>query len=216
MYSNNPTSAVAIALNRSVAATYNAAFKLGLEKTPEFIAAHCRLQKGDTLGREHQFKKGQTPFNKGLRRPNGWAPGRMSDTQFKKGNRTGQAAKNWKPIGTIAVDNEGYFRVKVRDAIHGKEETGFGNTDVWPLLNRHTWEQHKGPIPPGHIVIFKDGDRSNCAIENLDILSKADNARRNSMWARLPRELAEVIQLSGALKRKLRRFDGKKQNQRSA
>ena len=34
----------------------------------------------------------------------------------------------------------------------------------------------------------------------------AQNARRNSMWATLPRELAETIQLAGALKNKLRRL----------
>jgi hypothetical protein len=58
------------------------------------------------------------------------------------------------------------------------------------------------------MVAFKDGDRSNCAIENLELRSMADNARRNNMWGRLPRELAEVIQLNGALKRKVRRLNG--------
>jgi len=79
---------------------------------------------------------------------------------------------------------------------------------VWPLYGRWVWEQLKGPIPPKHLVMFKDGNRSNCAIENLELLSMANNARRNSMWATLPREVAEVIQLNGALKRKLRRIHG--------
>jgi HNH endonuclease len=57
--------------------------------------------------------------------------------------------------------------------VHGKEPTGFGNTKVWPMYNRWLWEQHKGPIPPKHMVIFKDGDRSHCEIGNLELLSTA-------------------------------------------
>ncbi len=87
---------------------------------------------------------------------------------------------------------------------------------MWPLYNRYLWEQHKGPIPPKHIVIFKDGNRANCVIENLELISKADNARRNVMWAKYPRELAEAIQLAGCLKRKIGRMqNGEKQTERS-
>jgi hypothetical protein len=135
----------------------------------------------------------------------------MKETQFRKGNRTGIAARNWKPVGTILPDSEGYLRIKVREAQHGKEATGFGNTKVWPLYGRYIWEQHKGPIPPKHLVIFKDRNRANCAIENLELMSMADNGRRNVMWAKFPRELAEAIQLNGALKRKVGRMqNGKK------
>lgn len=125
--------------------------------------------------------------------------------RLKKGCRSGFAAQNWKPIGTITPDPQGYLRIKVREAAYGKEPTGFGNVKVWPLLNRHVWEQHHGPIPPKHLVVFKDHDRSNCALENLELISMAENAGRNRMWNRLPRELCEAIQLNGTLKRKLRR-----------
>lgn len=215
LYPNRPTKEVVCALNRTLKGVYGMAMKLGLGKTQEFLDSDesGRLRKGQTRpGCERtQFKKGMTPANKGLRRP-GWHAGRMKETQFKKGTRSGIAARNWKPIGTIAVDREGYLRIKVRDAVHGVEATGFGNTKVWPLLGRYVWEQHNGPIPPKHVVIFKDGDRGNCSIENLELISTAENARRNSMWNNLPRELAEVIQLQGALKRKIRRLNGTEQN----
>jgi len=214
MYPARPTGEIAKALGRTIYGVYGAAFTLGLRKTPEYVQREVGLQKGTTLGRATQFRKGHAPANKGLRRP-GWHAGRMKETQFKKGGRSGIAARNWRPIGTILPDPEGYLRIKVREAKHGKEATGFGNTKVWPLLNRYVWEQHKGPIPPKHIVAFKDGKRGNCAIGNLELLSMADNARRNSMWARLPRELAEVIQLNGALKRKIRRLYGEEHNQGS-
>lgn len=211
LYPDRPTIKVAKVLNRSLAATYRMAEKLGVEKSEQYLHSEesCRLQKGSKSGATFRFLKGHIPANKGLRRP-GWSAGRMKETQFKKGCRSGMAARNWRPVGTILADSDGYLRIKVREARHGKEATGFGNVGVWPLYNRYLWEKHHGPIPPTHIVIFKDGDRSNCVIENLELLSKADNARRNVMWAKYPRELADTIQLAGVLKRKLRSLHGEK------
>jgi hypothetical protein len=207
LYPSRPTAEIAKVLDVSVYRVYKKANLLGLRKTAECLRAHARLQKGSDVGREFRFKPGLTPANKGLRRP-GWYAGRMRETQFRKGSRSGQAAKNWCPIGTIRADGEGFLRIKIRECVHGKEPTGFGNKDAWPLYNRWVWEQVKGPIPPKHIIAFRDGNRGNCAIENLELMSMRDNARRNSMWARMPRELAEAIQLAGALKRKLRRAHG--------
>ncbi len=217
LYPDRPTAEIAKALDRTALAVYQTAAKLDLKKTEAFLASEesrCRLRKGSTIGAQFRFPKGHVPANKGLRRP-GYHAGRMKETQFQKGCRSGIAARNWQPIGTIMPDADGYQRIKVREAQHGKKATGFGNTKVWPLLNRYLWEQHKGPIPPKHIVIFKDGDRSHCEIENLDLISMAENARRNRMWNKFPRELAEVIQLAGVLKRKIRSLDGTKQNERS-
>lgn len=215
MYPLRGTRHIAKVLGRTASMVYNAAHHLGLKKAPEFFLSDESgiLRKGETRpeGVRTQFKKGQVPPNKGLRRP-GWSPGRMKETQFKKGARTGAAAKNWRPIGTILADHEGYLRIKVREYVYGKEASGLGNTKVWPLLGRHVWEQHHGPIPPKHLVTFKDGDKNNCAIENLELRSMADNARRNRMWGRLPVELAQVIQLNGALKRRIRSLNGKEQN----
>lgn len=216
LYPTRPTAEIAKLLKRSVLAVYQAAAGLGLKKTEAFLASEeyaGRLRKGHTKGVSTQFPKGHVPANKGLRRP-GYSAGRMKETQFKKGCRTGIAARNWQPIGTILADAEGYLRIKVREAQHGKVATGFGNTKVWPLYNRYLWEKHKGPIPPKHLVIFKDGERSHCVIENLDLISMADNAHRNRMWNKFPRELAEAIQLAGVLKRKIRSMHGEEQNDR--
>lgn len=216
IYPSLPSKEVARQLGREIGAVYRQAAKLGVAKSQEFLdsPASNRLRKGETRpgAEKSQFPKGHKPWNAGLRLE-GWTRGRMAETQFKKGSRSGRAAKNWKPIGTIAADSDGYLRIKVREAAHGKEHTGYGNTKVWPLLHRYRWEQANGPIPAGHIVTFKDGDRSNCSLENLALMSMADNARRNQMWTKMPRELAEAIQLNGALKRQVRRLNGKEQDQ---
>ena len=205
LYPNTPTKEIGEEMGRPFWCIYGRAAKLGLRKTQEYLnsPAACRLRRGDNVGAAFRFKKGMIPQNKGLRRP-GWAPGRMAETQFKKGERRGVAAKNWCPIGTIRPDSEGFLRIKVREGVKG-EAYGFGNVKIWPLLNRHVWESHRGPIPSGHIVVFKDGNRANCAFENLELISFADNMRRNTVH-NLPKPLSQVIQLRGALTRKLRRL----------
>lgn len=205
-YADTLTADLARYLGRTLGSVYQMAQRLGLEKSADYMGASLHAA-GETLAKSSkstQFQPGHVPVNKGVRRP-GWAPGRMAEHQFQRGGRSGMAARNWRPIGTILADANGYLRIKMREAQHGKEPTGFGNTRVWPFYHRYLWEQTNGPIPAGHLVVFRDGNRQNCVIENLQLMTLADNARRNSMWSHMPRELAEVIQLQGALKRKLRR-----------
>ena len=197
LYADMDTKELAALVNHSPRAISQIAHKYGVLKSADYMATH-------ECGR---IQPGSVPPNKGLRRP-GYAPGRMRETQFKKGQRSGIAAKNWCPIGTIRTDAEGFLRIKVRERRKGDGAFGFGNTKIWPLLNRYVWEQHNGPIPVGHAIIFKDRDRSNCDPSNLELVTRAELMRRNSVH-RLPKELAEVIQLNGALKRVLRRLSEK-------
>jgi len=38
-------------------------------------------------------------------------------------------------------------------------------------LHHVIWQEHHGPIPPGHKVCFRDGNYLNCAINNLMLLT---------------------------------------------
>jgi hypothetical protein len=213
-YPDTPTEKVAEMLGRSTSMVYQCADRLGLHKTAEYLASPdaCRLRRGDRIGATTRYAKGNVPANKGLRRP-GYGPGRMRETQFKNGNRTGAANRNWKPVGSIRPDDEGYLRIKVREHQPG-EPNGFGNTKIWPLLQRHIWEQHFGPIPEGHNIVFRDGNRKNCDIANLEMISRAELMRRNTIH-NYPPELRDNIMLLGAIKRKLRETS-EKQDDRSA
>lgn len=42
------------------------------------------------------------------------------------------------------------------------------------MLHRIVWVEHHGAIPPGHQVMFRDGDRRNCAIDNLFCKSRRE------------------------------------------
>jgi len=44
---------------------------------------------------------------------------------------------------------------------------------------RWKWQQHRGQVPKGMNVVFKDNDPRNLTLRNLIILSDADLARRN-------------------------------------
>lgn len=50
----------------------------------------------------------------------------------------------------------------------------------WVPYHRHLWEQENGPIPAGHNLIFRDGNTMNCALDNLELISRAENVKRNT------------------------------------
>jgi hypothetical protein len=50
-------------------------------------------------------------------------------------------------------------------------------------LHHVIWQEHRGPIPPGHKVCFKDGNHFNCAIENLELLSNSEQPRKHATGA---------------------------------
>ena len=108
-YPHEPTAHLARDLRRTAASVYARADLLGLSKSDEYLASPhaCRLRRGDHVGAATRFRKGQTPGNKGLRRP-GWGPGRMKETQFRKGERRGVAVRLYQPIGTERISKDGY------------------------------------------------------------------------------------------------------------
>jgi hypothetical protein len=191
-YPDTSTKDIAKELGRPLFTIYQHARVLGLAKSEAYMAspAACRLRRGDHIGKAFQFPKGHVPANKGTRRP-GWFAGRMRETQFKKGQRS----RNVLPIGTIHADHDGYLRKKIRDGIGGT-----GNPLVWELVHKRTWIDAHGPIPAGHMLRFRDGNKNNCALANLELITFAENCRRNSIH-NLPPELKQVIQLTGAVKR---------------
>ncbi len=80
------------------------------------------------------------------------------------------------------------------------------------------WEAAHGPVPKGHAVVFRDGDRANIRLDNLDLVTRRALMLRNTVHA-LPKPLAETIQLLGALTRTIRRRTShaeEERNRRSA
>lgn len=44
----------------------------------------------------------------------------------------------------------------------------------WESKHRLIWEKHNGEIPKDNVIIFADGNKNNCNIENLIMISKKE------------------------------------------
>jgi hypothetical protein len=81
-------------------------------------------------------------------------------------------------------------------------DTGYPPRD-WVPVSHIEWGKHNGKaVPKGHAVIVRDGDSRNFAPTNLELISRADLMRRNH-YLHMPPELAQIVQLRGALTRKI-------------
>lgn len=74
-----------------------------------------------------------------------------------------------KPIGSETV-YQGFTFVKVTDKHLGNFY------DNWELKQRVLWKQKHGEIPPNHMIIFLNRDRTDFSDENLFCVSLAINA----------------------------------------
>ncbi len=169
------------------------AWRLGLKKTKEAIAHMAKLAMDDPNhpGRRHQFHAAQTPWNKGTHFQAG---GRSVETQFKAGTRHGTAAYNWQPIGSERITKDGYLQRKLTD-------TGVTRRD-YVSVHWIIWQEAGRTVPAGHALIFKDGNKRNLTLDNLELISRADLMRRNSVHNYGP-EIAQIHQLQGVITRRI-------------
>lgn len=138
---------------------------------------------------KHLFKKGNVPANKGRPCKRVW------ERKFKKGQFPHGCDPEFHVIGALCVTPLGYIAMRI----------GFGRCG-WKLLHRILWEDAHGPVPERHRVVFKDGDKLNVCLENLELLSLADIMRRNTIQ-RYPRSLRDALCLVRKLERKLSEND---------
>lgn len=104
-----------------------------------------------------RFEKGLIPWNKGTHY---CAPG-VERTQFKKGDIPATS----KPVGYESVDQDGYVHIKVP----GKRKMVY--------KHHYVWEKAHGPLPKGHCIVFLDGDKTNCTLDNLQCIDRGTHAR---------------------------------------
>lgn len=196
MYPDSYGKDIARKLGCAVSRVYAKAATLGLAKSAAFYARQ-HLNEGKRLnkvGCAHRFPKGHVPANKGLRRP-GWHAGRMQETQFKKGQFPFSRDPDFYVIGALRVNADGYIDMRTSFA---------AGACGWRALHRILWEDAHGPVPPGHYIVFSNGDRLDVELANLELISYAENMRRNSI-RNLPEPLRLTILQLGRLKRRINR-----------
>lgn len=141
-------------------------------KNIQYFRSNNRLNSGLST----RFIKGHIPQNKG-KKWDDYMPKKSQincrTTTFKKGNKPSNAVdigeEHIRYSGSKSGDL-GYLYVKICD--------GKGNKN-WIPKQRYIYELHRGPIPPGHKVIFADGDRFNFDIDNLILVSTSEELLMN-------------------------------------
>lgn len=205
LYPDLPAHQVAERLGRNVCQVHAKAKAMRLRKSEAFNAspASGRAAPGRTIpnSEAHRWKKGLVSWNKGTHYRAG---GRSVENQYKPG----QKPHNTHPIGTELVNSDGYLKRKVRD----DAPVGMGRRN-WKFVHVLVWEEAHGPVPKGHKVVFRDGNKQNFDLANLELVTDREMMLRNSIHTVLPPELKQVVQLNGALKRKInRRMEREEQN----
>lgn len=185
-YPHEDTATLAVELGRSEKSVYGRAGKLTLGKSPQYMLAQmaASAEKLKAAGASSRFSAGLKPWNKGLK---GIAMGGHG-ARFQVGNRP----HNWREIGSEEWRGDGHLYRKITD--DGPPHTHC--RPVYLLL----WEAEHGPVPRGHAVIFRDGNYRNISLDNLELVSRRDLMRRNSIH-RYPAELKEVMRLKGRVVR---------------
>lgn len=146
----------------------------GTNQTFAGIHSACKRYKFRS-NRNTQFKPGHKSWNKGSKGLTG-----ANKTSFKKGNRP----KNWKPVGHQRITKDGYIEIKTQEP------------NRFELKHRVVWIECNGPLPDGMILTFIDGDKTNCLIENLEMVSRQEQVRRNKMKiSSYPPELQKTVKL---------------------
>lgn len=110
-------------------------------------------------GIDTKFVKGCVSYNKGKHvKYAGCEKG-----YFRKGNMP----HNTLPVGTLVERQDGFLQRKI------------GEPNQWIMEHRRVWEEANGSIPKGYLVMFLDGNKKNCSIDNLRLITQAENARLN-------------------------------------
>lgn len=178
---------IADILHRNVRGVYDKARKLGLRANKDHQAMAGRIGAQHPKSIEHRFQAGHIPDNKGKKvSPETYS--KCAPTMFKKGN----VPHNHRPLGSEGLRKDGYIWVKIAEP------------NRWVQKQRAVWMQHYGEIPKGYNVQFRNKDRRDFRIENLYIITRAEQMRNeNSLIASYPKPLADIIRLKGVVNRQI-------------
>jgi hypothetical protein len=194
LYPDHTVAQLAVYFGVTESAIIGRAYRLKLRKDPAFALA-CS-SKGF-------FKKGSTPANKGKKWSEFMSKEGMRNsrsTTFKKGN----LPPNTKADFVISVRKDKnrvqYLFIRVAKA-------------KWVPLLRYNYEKLNGKITKGLNLVHADGDRMNCDASNGLLLSNAELMQRNT-YHKYPKEIANAIQLRGALNRQINKHLKKVRNEK--
>lgn len=107
-----------------------------------------------------RFVKGHIPWCAGKKGLGICKPNKGS---FRKGHRP----CNWRPVGSERVNKDGYIEIKVREP------------RTWRSKHVVVWESAHGQTKKGDVIRFKDNNKLNCRLDNLEMVSRQVNFHLN-------------------------------------
>lgn len=154
---------------------------------------------------ESRIKPGNISHNKGKRQAEYMTQEAIERTTATRFNR-GHLPHNTKIDLEISIrtDKRGVKYKHIRVALA-----------KWIPLHRYNWEQVHGPVPRKMNLIFIDGNTMNCGLDNLQLLTNKELMLRNTVH-NLPKELANTVQLRGALNRQINKHLKKLNNEKQS
>ncbi len=195
-YSDEKTETLAADLGIPVAKVYAMAARCGLKKSAAYLASPAAGRTNGRQGIGTRFQKGHITWNRGMKGID-LAGERGKATQFKKG----AFPHNTQAIGSYRLSKDGTLQRKIGNAKGN-------NSKRWRGVHELVWIEANGSVPPKHICIFKPGMRTNVLEEitadKVECISLSENMKRNT-YHNYPKEIAQAIQLRGALQRKINR-----------
>ena len=136
---------------------FHAAF--GVRRTEAQLRSFTRNHR-ITSGRDGRFSKGSVPFNKGtkgLMKPN--------KTSFKKGH----VPPNERPMWSERITKDGYIEIKIPE-----KNPYTGCMGRFVLKHLYVWRKAGRDLPNDCAIMFLDGDRTNCDLDNLQMIKRSE------------------------------------------
>jgi hypothetical protein len=205
LYPDTDTRVIAKGFGRTVISVGNQAALMGVKKTPEYLSA-LPSKKFLKAGAKTRFKKGNISFNKGKT----WGEfmskqGQKNSlkTAFKKGN-----------VPTNTKEKDGVITSRHHKRSNWTEKFIRISIGKWIPLRHYNWEKVNGKVPKGMIVALKNPSLGSYEVENLELITKAQNMARNTI-IRYPEEVQQTMRVLKKLNRTIvdkKQKDGKKQN----
>lgn len=131
-------------------------------------------------GRTGRFSPGESPWNLGKTGYMG-----ANATSFAPGNMPHNKRRLWSERVTV----DGYVEISVPERNpHTGAATRFRLKHVW------LWEGEHGKVPPGHALVFVDGDKTNVDLANLMLVTRSELLSMNLHGYReMPEEIKPSV-----------------------
>ena len=123
--------------------------------------------------KDSQIKLGAIPANKG-KKMKASVYERCKGTVFKKGHVPANSKGVKDGDVTLRKDKSGRLYKFIRLSL-GK----------WIPLHIANWEKENVKVPKGYCIWFRNGDTLNCDINDLELITRGENMKRNSAALRL-------------------------------